>query len=438
MVSQILGLPHLSIYDPEGSGSTSLDPLGLTPIGEQLAVELIPGVRERQINPRYLTAIAVSHAICQEIPPDTVAADGVSEPWQIYEWYVVEGLVRNAGSESEARVPGSQKTRKALAQGLPLCASRYLKTPTIFGFHGVYRLLARTLRVEQSNHLADFGFELLEVWQKEQGLPGFHGSAEGVGRNMRQRLTEAVKAGLKAGATDCSGGWFGWKFFYDHLEPTKAGPKEAELIWRQLKSGATGFAGEAFDFLVSQEGRALYRNKDSTEKELYAALKKVASKELRDRISTIERYELFCRLLHDAFEACRSEITQARRGKPAGELALLKPVLRAVERLPGAFKAAEESLSDPNRRTRFHLVFQAIAQPQTATEFVMTLYEHHKRIQKGKPPDGKAPWLEQYYDGSLLIRPDYQLHKQPKMNTEFLNPYRLNSLWSFAADLGRV
>jgi hypothetical protein len=437
MHDQYVGLPLLSIHDPEGAGSNSLDPLGLTPIGEQIAVELIPGVRERQSHPRYLTAIAVSHAICQDFAEETVAADSVSEPWQVFEWYVVEGLVRSAGTTSDAKVPGSQKAKKALSQGLPLCASRYLKTPTIFGFHGVYRLLARTLRVEQSDHLADFGFELLDVWQKEQGLQGFYGTLDGPGRNFRQRLIEAVKAGLKVGATNCSGSWFGWKFFFDHLEPTKAGPKEAQLIWRQLRSGTSGYCSEALDFLISKEGQNLMAEK-ATEKKLYASLKKVVSKDFRTRIEVIQRYEVFCRLLHDAFESCRYEITQTKRGVQPAVLAKLPAVVKAAENLPAAFAEAEQSIPDLTRRTRFQSVFQEVALKRKATDFAVALYEHHKRIQKAKPPEGKAPWLEQHYDGSLLIRPEYQLEKEPKSSAEFVNPYRLNSLWSFAADLKQV
>ena len=437
MRDQHSGLPLLSLHDPEGAGSTSLDPLGLTPVGEQLAVELIPGVRERQSHPRYLTAIAVSHAICQDFAEETVAQDGVSEPWQVFEWYVVEGLVRSAGTTFEANVPGSQKTRKALSQNLPLCASRYLKTPTIFGFHGVYRLLARTLRVEQSDHLADFGFELLDAWQKEQGLHGFYGTIEGPGKSHRIGLVEAVRDGLKAGATNRSGAWFGWQFFFKHLEPKKAGPKEAQLIWRQLKSGATGYCSEAVDFLVSKEGQNLVAEK-ATEKRLYAALKKEASKDFRSRIEVIQRYEVFCRFLHDAFEAIRYEITQTKRGVQPAVLAKLPAVAKAAENLAEAFAEAEQSIPDLTRRSRFQSVFQEIAQKRKATDFAVALYEHHKRIQKAKPPEGKAPWLEQHFDGSLLIRPEYQLEKQPKSSAEFVNPYRLNSLWSFATDLKQV
>lgn len=431
------GLPFLSIHDPEGEGNSSIDPLGLTPIGEQLAVELIPGVRERQTNPRYLTVIAACHEVCHEFPEDTVGADGFSEPWQVFEWYVVEGLVRCAGPTSDVKIPGSLKAKKAQAQGLPLSASRYLKTPTIFGFHGVYRLLARTLRVEQSGHLGDFGFELLDVWQTEQGLNGFHGSAEGEGRKIRQRLTDAVRRGLEAGSTNCSTGWFGWRFFFDHLEPTKAGQKESQLIWRQLKSGS-GHSGEVLDFLVSKTGQTLFRTKGIEEKTLYAALKKTASKELRARIETIERYEHFCRLLHDAFEECRYEISQTRHGAQPTALAKLKSVMRAAERVPDAFAEATEHISDVTRRNRFEATFQRIAKKQTATDFVTALYEHHKRIQNAKPPEGKASWLERHFNGAILIRPEYQLAKPPASSTDFVNPYRLNSLWSFAVDLNQV
>lgn len=436
MHEQFVGLPLLSIHDPEGAGSTSLDPLGLTPIGEQLAVELIPGVRERQSHPRYLTAIAVSHEVCRNLA-DEVAVDGVSEPWQVFEWYVVEGLVRCAGDTSDAKVPGSQKTRKALDQGLPLCASRYLKTPTIFGFHGVYRLLARTLRVEQSDYLSDFGFELLDVWQKEQGLHGFSGTLGGPGKWQRDSLMDAVKDGLKAGATNRSAAWFGWQFFFNHLEPTKAGPKEAALIWRELRSKSTGYCAEALDFLVSKEGQALVAERAS-EKKLYAALKKVATNEFRSRIEVIQRYEAFCRLLHDAFEACRYEITQTRMGVQPGVLGGLAAVTRAAEKIPAAFAEAEGCIPDESRRTRFQTTFQELAQQRTPTNFAMALYEHHKRIQKAKPPEGKAPWLERHFDGSILIHPDYQLDDAPELSAEFVNPYRLKSLWSFATDLKKV
>ena len=51
--------PLLSLRDDEILGEGSLDPLGLYATADRLAVQLVPGVRERQQHPRFLTALAV-------------------------------------------------------------------------------------------------------------------------------------------------------------------------------------------------------------------------------------------------------------------------------------------------------------------------------------------------------------------------------------------
>ena len=136
----------------------------------------------RRTHPRFLTATAVSLAVCGEFDEETLASDRSSEPWLVLEWYLVEGLVRSSPSPDETRgLPGSQKAAKAKDENVPLSAKRYLKSPSIFGFHGIYRLLARTLGVEikSGGSLGDAGAELLSVWSKEQGLDGFIGTAGG-------------------------------------------------------------------------------------------------------------------------------------------------------------------------------------------------------------------------------------------------------------------
>jgi hypothetical protein len=45
------------------------------------------------------------------------------------------------------RVPGIDKARQARRNKVPMSADRYLKTPKVFGFHGVYKRLARHLDV---------------------------------------------------------------------------------------------------------------------------------------------------------------------------------------------------------------------------------------------------------------------------------------------------
>jgi hypothetical protein len=173
-------MPLLSETDPITSSEGALDPLGFYTIADALAVRLVPGVRERQTRPRWLTVIAAGLVVCSEFEPDRVAADEVSEPWQVYEWHIVEGLARTmAEDEGTLRMPGLRKAQAAIRDGVPISASRYLKTPSVFGLHGVYRLLARSLEIESHGRMGDFGVELIQVLSREQGLDGFHQAAAG-------------------------------------------------------------------------------------------------------------------------------------------------------------------------------------------------------------------------------------------------------------------
>ena len=137
-------MPKLSEADPAVRSEGSLDPLGLYSISDALAVRLVPGVRERQSHPRFLTATTVSLAVCSAFDEDEIAIDGVSAPWQVFEWYVVEGLVRTLASskalvalEDENLVdnypeltkidqlhglPGRNKAAKAVSERVPLSA----------------------------------------------------------------------------------------------------------------------------------------------------------------------------------------------------------------------------------------------------------------------------------------------------------------------------
>jgi len=142
-------LPYLTERDPIASSEGTLDPLGMFPIADSLANRLVPGVRERQVHPRFLTIIAVALSVCSDFEEEVIAADGVSEPWQVFEWYVVEGLVR--GSEMGKTLqglPGIDKTRQAIKDRVPLNAGRYLKHRVRSGSTGfiVFFLVSWVLR----------------------------------------------------------------------------------------------------------------------------------------------------------------------------------------------------------------------------------------------------------------------------------------------------
>ena len=176
--------PLLTEKDEGESSEGSLDPLGTEPLADKLANQLAPGVRERQQHPRFLTATAVSLSLCADLGEDAVGRDGVTEPWLVFEWYVVQGLVMmEKTAKIDLRgVPGTRKAREALDAGVPLSPKRYIKAPATFGFHGVYRGLAETLDIERDGQLGEQGDALLRLWSKAQGLAGFVGTRNGRGK----------------------------------------------------------------------------------------------------------------------------------------------------------------------------------------------------------------------------------------------------------------
>src|SRR6185295_3447431 len=88
------------------------------------------------------TAMAVCAAVCEGIE-EQVAPDGVTPTFVVFEWLVVESFIRAASREDTIHTPGMLKARTAKDDGEPMSASAYLRIPTIFGFHGIYRPLAR-------------------------------------------------------------------------------------------------------------------------------------------------------------------------------------------------------------------------------------------------------------------------------------------------------
>jgi hypothetical protein len=62
--------PFLTSYDPPGTSEGTLDPLGLYQIADQLAVQLVPAVRERMQRIRFLTAMAVGAMVTEGFEDD--------------------------------------------------------------------------------------------------------------------------------------------------------------------------------------------------------------------------------------------------------------------------------------------------------------------------------------------------------------------------------
>src|SRR5512141_3205519 len=104
--------PFLTVYDPPGASEGTLDPLGLYQIADQLAVQLVPAVRERMQRIRFLTAMTVGSLVTEELEDSGAYRD--ASPTLVWEWLVVEALIRTMGDDAGIQsTSGALVTRRA-------------------------------------------------------------------------------------------------------------------------------------------------------------------------------------------------------------------------------------------------------------------------------------------------------------------------------------
>ena len=163
----MLRAPFSSEFDPSEEAEGSIDPLGLQPGYERLADRLLPAVTVRMGHPRFVTAMAVGACVCDDWDTDAVAADEITPPWLVWEWFVIEAFVRAEDSLSGiSGIPGIQKVRRALRNQRPVSATAYLKTPSAFGFTGAERI---AFVLQCAMPVAVFNYLFAQMYDNEPG-----------------------------------------------------------------------------------------------------------------------------------------------------------------------------------------------------------------------------------------------------------------------------
>lgn len=431
-------LPFLSQFDPPERAEGSLDPLGLYAIADALGVRLAPGVRERQSKPRYLTLALVGMAACGE----ELVASGEKKglpAWLVYEWLVVESLVRQLrGTASIQGIPGRDKVLSTIDIGDVVCMRTYLKTPSVFGFHGIYRVLGvKAGLFDAEGHSLEGGNRVLSAWQSDQGMAGFTGG-QGPGREFRRAIERAVQAGVEVGHTRDPGAQLRG-LISAHLSPREPGPREREALWAALTQN-DALRGEYARQLTSKEGQIEWQQSEGSEARFQAWLTPRASLPMQQLLKTIRSFERLARLLTDAFDETRFRMTQERTPVDIAWLGNGGAMKLASEDCLSAYGDAVSDLGeiDPGLRLRAERAFAWVGEANTSPSFAAHLLEHHGRIQKAKPPSGKRPWFDTFGDGRVAIRPGYTLADFSVQPETFVQAYRTNPIWSFACDLGRV
>jgi hypothetical protein len=430
--------PSLTSYQTLENSQGTLDPLGLYSIADRLASRLTPDLRERMKHPRYLTAIAVGAVICSEFDEDELAIDELSSPWQVYEWYVASGLVKRFDKDASKQLlglPGREKTTRAMKEGLPLSAIRYLKTPTVFGFHGVYRTLAKGIGLIDGNQIGDFGAELVDTWQKEQSLNGFRIGISGTaGIDFRKKMEEAVRAGLKTGAVAKPWTWEFYNKLADSLAPKSPGKEEAALLYNRLLAGETASRAELMSFLLSPKGQDMI--KTGSEKNLHTAFLKL-SPECKPLLLAIQSFEEVCRLLYNAFYEILQWMEAHQNKAGLAQLSTLHFVKKACNELQFAFNETDRLLEPYTYEAAlFSEHFALLRERFQPADWVKLLFEHHFRIQKNKPPNGKAPWVLEHSSNVFLL--NTSMASAGILKDDYVHQYRGYTLQSFMKDLGKI
>ena len=424
-------LPSLTTFDPETSSEGTLDPLGLYLIADQLATRLVPAVRERMQRIRFLTVMAVGAVLSEEL--EWKAGDSGCEPWLVWEWLVVEALLRSPTIAPELRgVPGTLVTKRALRSHQYLDERSYLKTPRIFGFHGVYKRLAIHLGLVDVHMSPQASAEeLVQAWAHDHGW---------LTRQEVNQVFEVWRTGLRrsleATPPRTHTYWSGekWEQLAQSTRPDGAGKHEKKILSRLLLNNDYRSLGALPDIWSLQDelDDDIY-----CEERVFAELKSRVPN-LSTLIDAITVYEAFCRKLTDGFNLIRKHAMYAdMRGLNVTELGGEPAFVGAVADLSSAFESAYVTLQafDGRLASEFDERFRAFSEPMESSETAVALCEHHEAIQRGKSESGKRTWFDRLGDDRIYLRQQYRESITDPLPDRFVHDYRARPIRNFYKDL---
>lgn len=426
-----LVFPALTAFDPETSSEGTLDPLGLYLIADQLATKLVPAVRERMQRIRFLTVMAVGAVLTTDL--EWNADDSECEPWLVWEWLVVEALLRSPTIAPGLRgVPGTLVTKRAIGAHQYLDERSYLKTPRIFGFHGVYKRLAIHLGLVDvhMNPLAS-AEELVQAWARDQGwLTGQEtNQVFDVWRTGLRRSLEATPP-----RTHTYWSSEKWEQLAQSMRPDGVGKHEKKVLTRLLLNNDHRSLGALSNIwaLQSELDDDIY-----CEERVFAELKSRVPI-LIPLLDAITAYEAFCRKLTDGFNLIRKHAAQAdARGFKVTEIGFESTFVEAVADLSSAFESTHATLQEWDGRlaSEFDERFRAFAEPMASSEIAIALCEHHESIQRGKSESGKRTWFDRLGDDRIYLRQQYRESISDPMPVRFVHDYRARPIRNFYKDL---
>jgi len=431
-------LPFLTSYDPPGTSEGSLDPLGLYQIADQLASQLVPAVRERMQRVRFLTAMAVGALVCEGLDDDRTQRD--ASPYLVWEWLVVEALIRQAGKIGGIwGIPGTLVARRALEQRDYLDARNYLKTPRIFGFHGVYKRLAVHLGVLNVHLQPGPNAEaLVDGWARDRGLAGI----DDFRRSDLRTWSRAVVRSFAERPPRTRTGWSNgeWESLASAFAPGGCRGRERRWLREALNTADERRLGALPILWQLQPEFDDLEDEDYVEELLHDRLEQ-REPSYRPLLDAIRAYESFARHLQDAFDVLRHRASgQDARGFVIPDIAADDDFKACIKGLDKRYERAYQALAavvvtNASLPALFQDRFWAFGEPPDDRQVAVLLCKHHETIQKAKSADGKRPWFDRIGQDRIYIRHSYRLDDHSPALDRYLHDYRGNPIRRFYKDL---
>lgn len=429
-----LELPRLSASDPDETAEGSIDPLGLERLADKLADTIAPGIAARMTRIRFLTASAVASTVVAERLIDMPPGDGVSTPQIAFEWLYVEAIVRKKlRGPTMLGIPGRQKGEAALARGERLQASNYLTVPKIYGLHGVFKTLGTALNVfDDSFNLYERGDQLVRDWEADEGMYGFvERIPRSPGNYFASELEKAVRDSYSRGLASPGPGSHIWGHVAERLRPDRVGRRERKRLWSWLVDESEPMRSELCRSLDA------LGEIDTDEPTVLGRIRSTASPELRARIDAIDAYEQLCKILVYSFELIRwKSSSQGLKPVTSTTARNIVGLEAAALRIRKAYAVAKGRLAELDLAADLDMALGDFATVANSSELFELLVKHHEAVQKGKPPNGKRPWFDNYL-GGVVVRHEYRRDDEPDFPSSYVHPFRVRAVRQFVIDLRR-
>jgi hypothetical protein len=419
-------LPRLSAYDPGAVGEGGLDPLGLGAIADRIADVLAPGVRARMSQPRFVTLSAIG-AIAYQALHEMVASDNRTTVDIVFEWLVVEAMVRHPGERRTEGLPGSRKTQRALKMNDRLSARTYLNGPRVFGFTGVYRPFAHDsdvlTRDDQPGEMAEY---LVGAWEGDFNLAGYVlGIAGTPGGRFRDDIADACKHSLEKSACAAPPTGQLMRDIAERLAPREAGRTERATLRQLIVTGHHEIRNELTARLVANPP-----SPGITQRELAQRLLPGCSGSTRAALRAAIDYENAATLLDNAFRRFLAHTTQQHGAVIGRTDALRTPQLvDAAPRIGDLVQRALDSVAMISNELAHDTAsnLRLFASRLTPDAFLDALLERHYDVQAGKE---KLPWIDELAD-EWNVRTPYRDVSGDLNDELWTHPMRLSTLATF-------